>query len=110
MANEIKIEKEPTEKSLILETAEVMVSKDPEPVQEPDKNTVDREPDYTTTPTVEAVHPDIDTAEIINAVIRRSPIKRAEAFVSASGEKRVFIYAEGGMILRFIGRFEVSKN
>jgi len=101
----------PAEKPLILETAEIIsVSKDPEPIQEPDKTTIDREPDHSTTIVDEGVHPDIETAETINAVLRRSPIKRAEAFVSKDGERRVFIYAEGGMILRFIGRFEVSKN
>ena len=107
LKDEFKAEAKP----LIVETAELItVSKEPEPVQEPDKTTIDQEPDYPTTPTVESVKPDVDTAEMINAVIRRSPIKRAEAFASETGEKRVFIYAEGGMILRFIGRFDVSKN
>ena len=107
LKDEFKAETNP----LIVETAEIItVSKEPEPVQEPDTTTIDKEPDYPTTPTIEVVKSDEETAELINSVIRRSPIKRAEAFVSETGEKRVFVYAEGGMILRFIGRFDVSKN
>ena len=60
--------------------------------------------------TVEVVRPDLVTAEIVNSVVRKTPITRAEAFVSTSGERRVFIYAEGGVILKFIGHFEVSRN
>lgn len=99
-------------KPLIVETAKVIpVTKDPEPVQEPDKTTIDREPDNFVEPaSMESVQPDPVCAEVINSVVRKNPIKRAEAFVSSDGERRVFVYAEGGIILKFIGRFDVSRN
>ena len=117
-APKIKAEETPTEvheekKPLIVETAEVPhvdEQKDPEPIDEPSKATIDREHDEHIEAPDQAMLADPATAEIINAVLRKHPIRRAEAFVSQNGEKRVFVYAEDGVILRFIGHFEVGKN
>ena len=103
--------KEPVKKKEIVVESPPVREIDPAPLQEPDKTTIDLEPDATAAPEPETIMPDSATAEIINAVIRNNPIKRAESFINpATGERRVFIYTEGGMILKFIGRFEVTRN
>jgi len=106
-AREIKKETQP-----IVETADIFSkpSPDPEPIQEPDKTTIDMEKDDTPHDLIDSIQPDVPTAEIINSVVTRGVIKRAEAFVSSKGESRVFIYAEGGVILKFVGHFKVSRN
>ena len=106
--DEIKIETKP----LIVETAEIVPvrSHDPEPIAEPDPTTIDREADhYSTTPVLESVKIDSETAELVNLVLRKNPIKRAEAYISGTGEKTIFIYTEDGT-LKFIGNFVVTKN
>jgi len=95
------------QKKLVVETADLSTQRepDPPPIQEPDTTTLDREE----APQAVTLQPDMVLTELINSVLRKSIIKRAEAFVNPkTGAKTVYIFAEEGKSVKFVGMFDVT--